>query len=364
MLRRFSVLLIFIGSLIPSVGQAGIDLSGAIRNDAMLLERGGQSYFFDVLENQLLFQRRTPEWRFYADLRVFLYYGDFREYAPELYDEGDLISLEVLRGFIRYYSDYGDITVGKTYLNFGVYSVFNPFEIDRNVNFRDLSYTKEGILALSYEVPFDAVSGAKLFISPEGGETDVAAGASVYTNLESFDIGLVAQRRDRDRNVVGAYLKGDLEVGVQAAYAWTMQDDGGDGGSEANIGVDYSLLDGQIMATALFYYNDRPTIAAAPNTLSALGDLGQLETTSDFPDRYYVYANLAYTPDEFFRASLDAFVNASDGSSLIIPSATWVLADGLNFTILAMVPTGGGDTQYSRDLYGEYAGIMRIEAKL
>lgn len=360
MLRRFGVLLIFLGSLIPSVGQAGIDLSGAIRNDTVLLAQGSDTLFFDILESQLVLQRKTNDWRFYSDLRVFLYAGDIQEIGPEIVEGVDFITLRILRGFIRYYTEYGDFTLGKTYINLGIPSVFNPFELDRDVNVTDLSYTKEGILALTYEVPFAPLSGGKFYVSPEADQSEVSAGMDLYTNLGSFDLGLVAARTGRDQNLAGVYFKGDAEVELQGACALRADDEFSKYRFEAMVGADYSFFEGEWLLGAQFYYNGNENEEAQGNTTNGFAQLGY----ASFSDRYYIYANLLYAPDGFFQFRLDGFVNLEDYSALVVHTLSWVLADGLNLSLQWMIPTGVGDTQYSREVIGKYVILARVEAKL
>ncbi len=362
-MRRLTVVLLLAAGLAPAGAGAELTLSGALRNETYVLGRADGALVLDRLENQLVLERRGDDWRFYADARVDAFAGAIDALVPpELATGLRFLDVRLLRAFVRYHSDLGDFTLGKTYANFGVPGVFNPFEIDRNVYVTDLSYTKEGLVALTYETALGPLSGLKAFVSPEAGRAEASGGLGVYGHVGTFDLGLVAQRLDRDANLAGVYCKGDLEVGVQAAYAYHFQDDGGGGLSEANAGLDYSFWDGQIIVSALGYYLEAP-LPPVGNSLTAAG-LGAVGTLSGFTAPYYVYASALYVPDEFFQARLDAFVNAEDGSSLLIPGVTWVLSDGLSLTLELLVPTGTGGEQYARDTLGTVIGLARMEAKL
>lgn len=344
----------------PLSAAADIELSGGIRDDAFVLGQGSEAFFNNILESKLIMQRQADQWKFYSDLRLYAYHGETLAQAAEAAN-ADFYSFRLLRAFVRYYSGIGDFSAGKTYVNFGVPGVFNPFEIDRSLNPTDLNYTKEGIVALAYEGQLDALSGVKAYAGPAG-DTSAAAGLCGFTHVGTFDLGAAAVRRSREDMLAGVYFQGDAEVGVQGAYAFHWRDTGQPAFSEAYAGVDYSFFDQKLVTAVQAYYHEVTGSQAKTDVFTGLSS-GQAGG-SFFTGRFYGYAYALYAPDEFFQARLDVFLNAADASSLLIPSATWVLADGLNLTLQAIFLTGTGDTQFSRDAIADYIGLARIEAKL
>lgn len=365
MLRRsVRILFVTLGCLGPAAAYAEIEWSGALRNDALVLGGQERAWFIDHLENQLVLQRRTDAWRFYADVRVDLYAGEAAALVPGGVPEGrDAVAVRLLRGFVRYASPWGDWTLGKTYATFGVAGLFNPFEIDRNVQLTDLGYTKEGIVGLTYEAALGPLSGCTVLLSPGTVSAEPAAAVGAYTHWDRFDLGWVAQRRDRDLNLTGMYLRGDLEVGVQAAYAYHFTDAGDRGFSEATAGIDYSFWDGQVLASATGSYLEGGAASLGTTVPAFSGASGVVGLGTPMAGLYW-YASLQFVPDEFFQARLDLFGNAEDGSGLVVPGATWVLADGLSLTLQGIVPTGAGPSQFSRERLGTLIGLVRVEAKL
>ena len=355
------VILTFTLLFLASETAAEIEVSGAIRNNAIFRFSGHDSEFNNLLENQLVLQRRAADWKFYSDLRFYLLYGDMAGSETNSPEANYSFIPRILRTFIRYYTDYGDFTLGKTYISFGNAGVFNPFELDRGINLMDLNYTKEGILALSWELPLGALGGVKSYASPKAGASNPAAGITVYTNVSGYDLGTVINRSGRDINIIGGYFKGDLEIGVQGSYAFHFEDSGGNTFSEAKAGIDYSFFEGKLLVSALGYYNGR---TVSTDSDQVINFNAAASSPMFFADKYYIYFNLAYLPDEFFNFRLDAFLNAMDASSLLIPSATWVLADGLSAGLQGFVPTGAGRAEFSRDSLGDYGIIIKVEAKL
>lgn len=350
--------------LMTGLLQADISLNGHIRNDGLLWLSDGRSTYINVLENKLVMQRQARDWKFYSDLRINLYTSDLLDNESPIDIEGiDLISVNFLRAFIKYYAAFGDLTIGKTYVNFGNPSVFNPFELDQGINLADLDYTKAGITALTFDFALGPLSGGQFFISPETEQADVAVGGSLYTNITSFDLGLVLNRLNRNDNVLGLYFKGDLELGIQGSWAYHMDDRVKRGYSEVTLGLDYSFFSGQLITSLMGYYNGQHAISSAADReeWSFAPAIGSSET---FPDQVYLYAQLMLQPDEFIGWQLNGLVNLDDHSSIIMPMVTTVIANGLTLTGQVLIPTGVGRAQYSRDDYGDAVFVARIEAKL
>jgi len=326
-----------------------------LRNDAVYtLGRDEDSDFSDILESRVVLEKIADKWKFYADGRLYLYYGDAAARQGKY-------ETKLMRTFIRYYSKAGDITLGKTYVNFGNPGLFNPFEQDKNVILTDLSYDKEGMMALEYHYALGSLAGWKLYGGADvqkdaAGEysTIYRGGASLWTTISGFDLGAVVMRNDTDRNMVGTYFKGDFIVGINGSWALHMDDNPDSPAGEATGGIDYSFFDGQLILTALFYYNQRGQEAPASYTYSP---------EYYFAAPWYCYNNIDFRYDEFFSAGIDMFTNCADGSMIISPSCSVVIANGLTATLLFTVLTGDGSDEFAPARYGRFGTLIRIEGK-
>ena len=346
---------------------ADIDITGALRNDAFLTKYNESSEYSDILEAKIILQKKTENWNLYLDGRAYLYYG----YITELIGTSDA---KLMRGFIRYFTEMGDFTLGKTYINLGNPGIFNPFELDKSVNLTDLSYTKEGIIALEYALAFGELSGIKAYAGHDSTISNYTTGLSLYSNVGGFDFGMVANRKgpqkitpenediyqyvqetdNAARNIAGVYFKGDLGVGMQGAYSYHISDRK-EQFSEANLGLDYSFFDGHLILSAIFYYNQDGT-DKTEETMT-------IDTETYFSAKYYAYGNITYIFDEFLSADMGCFANLNDGSTIIIPELIVVIANGLTMTLQGAYITGSGNQEFSRDLLGQYSILLRVEAK-
>ncbi len=340
--------------IITPLSFAAIDLSGGIRNDAYFIKTTNNVNFDDILETKLIFSRKAEEWRFYADLRVYAYYGT--NLAPQSATPFNY-GFDLLRAFIRYESPIGVWTAGKTYVNFGNYGIFNPFEMNKTVDFSDLSYDKDGFLAAQYDHAFNDLSGFKLFAGPQGGVTNSSLGGSIYGHLETFDGGLVYNRLGLNTNRAGLYLKGDLEVGVNLSYAYHFDDYLTNNFSEASAGIDYGFFDEKLLVSLTYYYDEKGATNTNDYQPYGFDDVY-------FKARHYLFGDITYKYDEFLNFDLYLFLNLVDYSGVIAPSATYTLSDGLNITLMFSYITGYDQQEFSRDNLGEYSVLVRLDAKL
>ena len=344
--------LVLLFALIVTSAYPQLKFNGLLRNDASIAKQTNAApVFSDTLETRLILSEKAEQWRFYADARVYLYSGA----AAVL--TGLQMKINLLRAFIRFYTPVGDFTVGKTYINFGAMGVFNPLEAAKTVTFSDLKYDREGLIALQYELPIGSETKLMMYASPSMNWTNCAGGMQFSTHIGTFDLGIAVNRKQVNRTVVGAYFKGDIELAVTGGYAFHIDDYAKDYFSEANLGLEYSFLDGKLVANLIGYYDQR-----GADTISNYN----LFSTDDkyFNAKWYLYGALSYAYDEFISFGVSAFVNLIDFSSVILPSFSYTVSDGLTLQLIGGILTGTGKSEFSRDKLGEFSCTARLETKL
>lgn len=319
----------------PNLGHC-FSIIGRFRDDFAITKLKKNFYYNNLLENKFVLSTKREDWRFYSDFRLYLINNQFQ--------------FNVLRSFIR----YKNLTIGKIYVNFGYIGLFNPFEINKNINFSDLQYDKQGIMGLVYQFPLGILSGVKLYVSPDTYIKNTGLGFDAFTNLYKADIGFVFNRKKENENKFGFYLKGDMKLGFKTAYATYFDDKFDSIQSELNIGIDYSFS--KLLVAVEFYYNGRKADKKEEYITTS-------SATSFLKARQYIYSNITYLFDEFFNAQVDNFVNLVDFSFLIIPSIKYTLANGLNLNVLFFALGGDKNDEFSRDQFGDYSLIIRIESK-
>lgn len=375
----------FLLSLVPA--HAGLKLSGRFRNDFYFVGGTNDSVSFnDIAETRLILKKSADDWKFYADVRLQMYYGQYAEqfaaleessmefmnwliaggytnslpaYLPEssdVFSRAEFLQISIPRVFVKFYTGFGDFSLGKTYVNFGNAGIFNPFEMSDELDFTDISADKSGILALEWDFPLGKLSGGNFYISPDDPLSNTGIGGSLYMNVWKFDIGAVLNRENYNNNIFGFYLKGDLGVGLSASYAYHFDDyftNNSPGHNEAVIGIDYSFFDSKLIPSVEFHYDE-----------SGATSTNDYDPSDAWKARYYVYANLTYTHDEFLNFGVYSFINAVDGSGMLIPFVNYLVFDGLTATLLGSYVWGKDTQEFSSDVYGNYNVLLRLEAKL
>ena len=127
---------------------ASASVIGTIRNDSVWMVNDSLD-FSNVLEGKIIVEEKSDDLKFYADLRFFVYAGQAALTAGHHSGYYDY-DVKLMRAFVRYFSPIGDLTIGKTYINFGNPGLFNLFDFDKSVNMSDTGYDKNGIVALEY----------------------------------------------------------------------------------------------------------------------------------------------------------------------------------------------------------------------
>lgn len=311
-----------------------LDFNGYLRNDAMILITEQNDYnFYNVDELKLSFWKKEENWMFYIDGRIFIFF-------PENIFQGSY-SVFVKRAFLRIFLKNINITFGKQYINLGIPIVFNPFEIDKKIVFTDLGYTKEGIIAFSGEIMINPKSGIKIFTKPNFLLKNSSLGCDIYTNLKSFDLGIVFLSENNILST-GFYLKGDLFLGINTSNRFYYDRINQRYNVESVSGFDYSFFQGRLFLGSSYYYNKE-------NNYYLL------------KSNRYLYSFINYNFSEFINFSLNIFTNVNDRSSLFIPQLTYNFSQGLYTGIYFITPIG--NDEFSQSNLGKLITYLRIEGR-
>jgi len=329
-----------------------LKVSGLLREDAHYLyfpdNRERKDYFANLLETRLILDRSREDWSFYADGRLYLYSGEFQKiYGPT--------KLNLMRAMMRYFSPVGDFTLGKIYVNFGNSGLFNPFEIDKLVQLSDLQYAREGLYAFEYYFPWQELSGLKAYAGfHEPFKYNPVGGISPSWHIGKFDLGGVFNHSGPGKNLAGIYFKGDALVGIQGSWGAHTDDQLEYRYSEVSGGIDYSFLEGKIVATLLFYYNENGADDYKKYVYN---------NESFLLAKYYGFFSFAWMIDEFWNIQLNGLANFVDRSAVIMPNVSVLITNGLRLFIQMNYYTEKKDAEFSREKSGDFYALIRVEGK-
>lgn len=333
-----------------------VEIAGLLREEFYYIDSNpGSNPPFDedqalnILETRLVVEARRRGWRYYGDVRHYLYHG----LAAQLYGPEEL---RIIRSMVRYTSNAAQMTFGKTYVNFGNPGLFNPFEIDKSVNLVDIGYARQGLVGGEFVYYWQDFASIKSYAGSSDPLADTPMmGISPTLHAGSYRIGAVLNRSGVDRNIAGGYFKGDTLLGWNGAWGVHFDDAGEPLRSEAALGLDYSFLQ-RFIFTLQYYYNE--TGAAS------LDDYGAQQTSDAFlKAQSYAFCDIQWLLNEFWGFGLSAFYNAVDGSAIILPSARSSITSGLSASLMAIIPTGSGREEFSKRASGRLTAVFRLEAK-
>ncbi|MDH4261849.1 MAG: hypothetical protein OEV78_02255 [Spirochaetia bacterium] len=334
---------------------AEVKISGLLREDAYYIRMpepdvvsDRKDLFANVLETRLILDRSREDWSFYADGRLYLYGGETQKAYGTT-------RLSLMRVMMRYFSPIGDFTIGKTYVNFGNSGLFNPFEIDKKIQMTDLQYAREGLYAAEYYLPWQDLSGVKIYTGfNDAFDYNPMLGISPSYHLGKFDIGGIYNHSDIDKNITGFYFKGDAILGIQGSWGAHLNDKLKYSYSEISGGIDYSFFEGKIVTTLLFYYNENGADEYKKYKVSP---------DSFLLAKYYGFLSVSWLIDEFWSVQLNAFMNLIDNSAVIMPVASFIITSGLSVTLQVNMVTAKKEAEFSRDKSGDFSALMRVEGR-
>ncbi|MCK5598793.1 hypothetical protein KAI78_04150 [bacterium] len=324
-----------------------LDISGVFRDDLYLVAAGNGFSYGNSMENRLILRKSANSWKFYGDLRLYIYSGLFREISPDP-------EFQPMRFFIRFSSSFGTFTLGRTYIAVGNIGPFNPFDTSKELNISDVSYDKTGMDGVIWDLSLGDLTGLRMWLAPDTIVEKGAAGISLHTNIGTFDIGAVLSRFSAEQNLAGLYFKGDLYFSVQAALAQHFDDSVTRDFLEANLGLERFF--GTVFLQLVYYYNEKGA--------DEISEYGEVFSDAYNKAKHYLYANLSFSYDEFLSFYIYSFTNGIDLSSVIAPGIRWTINNGLNATMNLFFLTGGNKDEYSSAAMGRYGIMLRFEAKL
>lgn len=327
-------------------GGTGFAVYGTLRNDTAVGRTNSNWIWSNTLETRLNLQHRASVWKAYIDARIYCNSG-------AVLSATNRTVFVLNRSFVRFLPRFGHITVGKTYINYGNAGVFNPFEFHKGLDMDDISYEKEGIAAAELYLGLGEFSGWKVYAGADGEKA--AAGTELTVQPGKFRIGAAAHRKGPDNNLAGIFFKGDALLGIHGAGAVHYSDNLTRPWIEANAGADYSF--GKLLLSVEWYYNRRGTTGSTA-VLSDPARDGYLSSRS------YGYASARIPFNEFWSCSWYAFWNLEDRSRIHSIQCSWIPARAVSLTLIVSLLPLGGTREFSKDHYGSWSTLLRMECRI
>lgn len=370
---RFLLVLLVMAASVPAVfsqAQGGLDLSGSLSNDTVLIQNayggsptaalpgapnpalGGQSKF------TLNFVNRNRSFaKVEGSAVVSLLYGAYadayiaglsqalgkgnEQIVSLLTSNGAALSIDLRKLYLAVYTDPMDISMGRQIINYGVGTLFSPIDAFSTPSLSDLDYQRSGSDVVRLEIPFGEVSGLDAVSTVSQKVTGLASALKLYTNVADYDFALVGLYRGaRNELLAGADFKGDLLLGIHGEAVQHFLYDPWKSYFEGMFGADYSF-GGKLFLAAEYYYNGDPV---APGSIDA-ADLASALAAAQrvFLNRHYLYGDVRYLLTDLMNVGVSTVLDISAGSLLTTAQYAYNIVQ--NADLLTYVRWLYGDVQ-------------------
>jgi len=353
-MRIISIIVIIIVS-VPSFSWAKFNIGGSYENHSIFDAGNNPSNYLNNSQLKIELNYKDLDWRLYSDIRLGLLYGasDLISASNNLIYTGDTnkdnrfgITLEIPRMYLKLNTAIGNITIGRSYVTFGQPYIFNALEWDKNFSLVDPLATKAGVNLVSLDVGIGSYGKANIFVGGNDEWDTVLGGAELILGLDSFEMGLVYQYKGYNDNVVGAFFKADILIGLFGSYAAHLNDifSGADFNSsqEFSIGADYSFPIGvtTLLIQQIFYFNSSGATTVDELQFTTFGDYYYRGQT-------YSYTSFKLTIDQFTTVGTDVIVNIHDSSGAVLPRFLFTLTNNLTLDIAMAIFWGDTGSEFA-----------------
>ena len=361
-MKRILLVLIFSSTSL----WAKFSIGGSYQNQSTLGAGSEPTQFINSSELAIDLNYKDEGWRFYSDLRLGLFYGvgdliDFQPnnflYVKDFNGNSQLgLALDIPRMYVKINSIMGTFTIGRSYLNFGHASLFNPLEWFKNFSPTDPLATKPGVNLISLDIPMGAYNKVKIFIGGDDQWDTPLAGAEAIIGTSGFEMGITYQYKGHNQNVVGTFFKADIYITLFGSYVAHINDvfseDIFNHAHEFSLGLDYSFPIGltSLFIQHLFYFNSLGAKTESELLIMPLGD-------HYFRGQTYSYTSLQLTIDQFSILAVDMIINIHDASGVILPKGSFTLLNNLTLDLVMGIYWGKKGTEFTPS----QAGVPNVQ---
>jgi hypothetical protein len=260
-------------------------------------------------------------------------------------------SITLDRALLKYFFPACDVYIGRQTIAWGTGYAFNPTDIWNRKNPLDPDAPRQGVNAVRAEIPFGALSGISLVVSPGPDPDHTGAGFRLNTYTAGFDMSVCVTRTHTadhellnlpEKMCAGMDCAGQIDmVGIwgEAAlcnpvFSGNSYTDFDSLYAQIDAGADYTFENG-VYVMAEYLYNGLGEPDADAYDMQEMryilaGDM------SGF-GRHYVMAGTEKTFADFYAPSFFVLVNASDGSAMLLPSFSYTFSDNLIVEVSAQL---------------------------
>lgn len=237
--------------------------------------------------------------------------------------------------------EYLRIVAGRQRLYWGVGKIFRPLDIFNPVNYLDPTYERKGVTSFLGFLALGNLTSFRGIYLPAYSIRRSHSGLRIGTNVMSNDVGITVMHRSSEtKNIIGAEIAGELEVGYWSEYSFTWEDMVDY--SKFVVGIDYSLpLNVYVMVE--YYFDgsgeDDPQDYAFTEFL-----LGERTTLA----QQYIYTTIGrmLNPFDPLQPMMNVLVNLNDKGMILIPQINFAVFDNADISVGLNYPFGSDESEF------------------
>jgi len=314
--------------------------------------------------------------RFECDLRTRLIYqqefNSDKVFTSQLQGSGDIVNLNavlvdqdnaaLVSQADRLYADWTDgpvqLTLGRQRIAWGTNLVWNPTDLFNPFSVLDFDYEERpGVDALRVQVFTGPTSKIELAGTPGATPRDRTGLALVHVNSWNYDFNFLGGSFHKGYVLGFSWAGQVLEGGFRGEMRWTGNQQTTDPITlsetsssyfTASLSGDYTFESSFYIHSELLFNGNGVRTNAGPDWSVALAR-GELS-----PSRWSIYQEFSGDVSPLVRLSFFGLVNPEDESFVLVPSLTWSMATNWDLLLIALIPGGQSQTEFSSVGSGAY----------
>ena len=351
--------------LFSRASYSDVRLSGSTYNETSLINDDGTIRYGNRSNLHLKTVSLSEGAKLVAELDFYTLYGYFSFLTTDE-DDGDLAMMSELlkngqfyvdRLYLKFPISSVDVIFGKQRIAWGSGAVFSPTDNFNEPNPLSLSGRKEGVNAIVAKVFIGDLSALDFIIAPP----DVFKRINSQINLDRLKYSKFASRftfnkfktdmafsyqydGELQNHICGLDIKGDLKLGYHLETVFIYNRDMFKAEDmedywQSVLGLDYSF-GGKWFLFGEYFYNGSGRKTETELSASSFSLL------EEFKYRHYLYSQVLYQKDVFWKVNIFFLWNMVDGSFILSPGMSYNLFQNTDLGIYSQIFFGDETDEY------------------
>lgn len=241
-------------------------------------------------------------------------------------------------------------TIGRQRIAWGTALVWNPTDFFNPLSILDFEYEERpGVDAVRVQYFMSEVSKVEITVKPGKSRSRSIVAGKILLNQWGYDFHILGGVQGENPSfgaawagdIGGAGFRGEAvmkRIGQEVKRIFPSPN--GSWSATVVLSADYTFTDNTYLHTEALY-NNQGVAANAAAFLPVSLSLGLFS-----PARWSLFQELSFDVHPLVRLSGFVIYNPSDGSTAIVPSATWSIMENVDASFFGLIFSGAPGTEY------------------